>query len=398
MRLSKISDNVFYIGVNDRTTVKFESMWTLPYGVSYNSYLVVGKDKSAIIDGVDESHALEHIEHIKSILGERVPDYLIINHMEPDHSGAIKILKQAFPSLTIVGNNQTLAMVKGYYGITEDTYPLKDNDVLDLGGDVALKFTFAPMLHWPETMVTYLSNQKILFSGDAFGCFGALNGAVIDSEMNTDRYWPEMIRYYSCIVGKYGSFVQKALAKLCDIEIKMICPTHGPVWVDSINKVISLYDKMSRYEPLDNGVTLIYGSMYGNTQRVAETIADGLASAGIRDIDIFNVSKDDISHIIKSIFTHRGLVLASPTYSDTLFPPMMQVMEAIKTRNVVNRECLVVGSHTWSPKATNIMARYIEDLGMVPVSLPLTLKHAPTSEFMSQCRAAAFELADKLKE
>lgn len=398
MRLSKLSENVFYIGVNDRTTVKFESMWSLPYGISYNSYLVVGTNKSAIIDGVDESHALEQIDHIKAILGDKVPDYLIINHMEPDHSGAIRILKQNFPSLIVVGNNQTLSMIKGYYGICENILAVKDNDILDLGGDITLRFSFVPMLHWPETMVTYLESEKTLFSGDAFGCFGALNGAVKDTKMCTDRYWPEMIRYYSCIVGKYGTFVQKALTKLSSIDIKMICSTHGPVWTDSISKVLTLYDKMSRYDALDDGVTIVYGSMYGNTQRIAESIADGLASAGVLDIDVYNVSKDDHSRIIQSIFTHRGLVLTAPTYSDTLFPPMMQIMEAIKTRNIVNRDCLVIGSHTWSPKATNIMSRYIEDLGMVPVTLPLTLKQAPTSEFIAQCRSAAFELADKLKK
>ncbi|MBD5180029.1 MAG: MBL fold metallo-hydrolase, partial [Bacteroidales bacterium] len=228
MRLEKITNHVYYIGVNDRTTTRFEAMWPLPYGVSYNSYLIEGNEKVAIIDGVSADYALEHIEHVRHILGDRQPDYLVINHMEPDHSGAISMLKAAFPAIKIVGNSQTLTMVNGYYGITEDTIAVKDGETLSLGSDCTLKFAFTPMVHWPETMVTYMPEEKILFSGDAFGCFGALNGAVIDSDMNLDRYWPEMIRYYSNIVGKYGAFVQKAIAKLEGFEIAAICSTHGP--------------------------------------------------------------------------------------------------------------------------------------------------------------------------
>ena len=258
MRLEKITQHVYYIGVNDRTTTRFEAMWPLPYGVSYNSYLIEGDEKIAIIDGVGASYALEQIEHIQKILGSREPDYLIINHMEPDHSGAISMLKKAFPSIKIVGNSQTLTMVSGYYGLTEDTLQIKDGETLSLGTDCNLKFTFTPMVHWPETMMTYLPEDKVLFSGDGFGCFGALNGAVIDKDMNVDRYWPEMIRYYSNIVGKYGAFVQKAIIKLQGIDLSMVCSTHGPVWQANIDKVLNLYSKLSNYEPLDNGVTIIW--------------------------------------------------------------------------------------------------------------------------------------------
>ncbi|MDE6084904.1 MAG: FprA family A-type flavoprotein [Muribaculaceae bacterium] len=396
MRLEKITQHVYYIGVNDRTTVRFEAMWPLPYGVSYNSYLIIGDNKVAIIDGVGATYALEQIDHIRAILGNRQPDYLIINHMEPDHSGAIRMLTGAFPSITIVGNGQTLNMVNGYYGISDNTQQVKDVETLSLGSDCNLKFYLTPMVHWPETMMTYIPEDKVLFSGDGFGCFGALNGAVLDKDMNVNRYWTEMVRYYSNIVGKYGAFVQKAMAKLQGIEISTICSTHGPVWQENIEKVLNLYSNLSNYEPLDNGVTIIYGSMYGNTERVAETVADGLASAGIKEIEIFNSAKDELSDIIRALFTHRGVVLASPTYSDTLFPPMLQVMEAIKTRNLKNREFLIFGSHTWSPRAVNIMSRYIEDLTEAPVSLPLTTKQAPTDDFLAQCRKEAFELADKL--
>ena len=214
MRTVRISDRVHYIGVNDRTTTKFEGMWPLPLGVSYNSYIVEGSEKTAIIDGVEASRAMQHIDAIKQILGDRRPDYLVINHMEPDHSGAVRMLRQAFPGIVIVGNAMTLAFNRGYYGIDSQTLQVKDGDTLPLGGDTTLRFHLTPMVHWPETMVTYLEEEQTLFSGDAFGCFGALNGAVVDTDMNTARYFPEMVRYYTNIVGKYGQFVQKALKKL----------------------------------------------------------------------------------------------------------------------------------------------------------------------------------------
>lgn len=214
MKTAIISKFVHYIGVNDRCTRKFEGLWPLPAGVSYNSYLIEGPDKCAIVDGVDCAHALQQIDHIKAILGDRRPDYLIINHMEPDHSGAISILRQTFPGLTVVGNALTLGMVAGFYGAEGPTLTVKDGDTLSLGEGCTLRFVITPMVHWPETMMTYLNEEATLFSGDAFGCFGALNGAVLDTDMDTERYFPEMVRYYSNIVGRYGEFVQRALKNL----------------------------------------------------------------------------------------------------------------------------------------------------------------------------------------
>lgn len=398
MRAVKISDKIHYIGVNDRITHKFEGMWPLPYGVSYNSYIVKGEEKTAIIDGVEAGHALRQIDLIKGILGDRQPDYLIINHMEPDHSGAIRMLRQAFPNIKITGNAQTIGMVNGFYGIDGNTHIIKDGDVLKLGDKTTLHFALTPMVHWPETMVTYLEEEKTLFSGDAFGCFGALNGAVIDHDMETGRYFPEMIRYYSNIVGKYGAFVQKALKKLSGLALATVCPTHGPVWRDKITDVIELYDRLSRYEPLDNGVTIVYGSMYGNTELMAETAAEALAEAGVKNISVFNASQTDISYIIADIFRHRGLIVASPTYSDSLFPPVAAVMEAIALRGVKNRETIIFGSHTWSQKSIAIMSQHINACGMNCVSEPVSVKQAPTNLQLEQCREAAFELARKLAE
>lgn len=397
MRRAAVTEKVSYIGVNDRTTHLFESMWPLPYGVSYNSYLVVGEERAAIIDGVEASNALRQIDHIREVLGEgRHPDYLVINHMEPDHSGAIALLRQAFPGITIVGNAQTLGMVRGFYGVEGNTLAVKDGDTLPLGPTTTLRFYLTPMVHWPETMMTYLEEEKVLFSGDAFGCFGALNGAVIDSGMATDRYFPEMERYYSNIVGKYGKFVQRALAKLDGVEIGTICSTHGPVWRKRIAEVVSLYDRLSRYEPLDNGVAIIYGSMYGNTARLAETAAETLAEAGVRVIEVFNAAVTDLSYILSAVFRHRGLVIAAPTYSDGLFPPVAAAVEAIARRNVANREVMLMGTHTWAHHATVEMKRVLEPCSFSFAAEPVIAKQAPGATELEQARAAALALASRL--
>lgn len=398
MKTERISERIHYVGVNDRTTHRFEGMWPLPMGVSYNSYLIEGSEKCAIVDGVEVSHSLQLIDHINGLLGGRKPDYLIINHMEPDHSGAIRILRNVYPDLVIVGNAQTLSMVKGFYGEESGTLAVKDGDTLSLGPETTLQFALTPMVHWPETMMTYLPEEKTLFSGDGFGCFGALNGAVIDNEMNTERYFPEMVRYYSNIVGKYGTFVQRALKKLSGLTIDTICPTHGPVWRSEIAKVVGLYDTLSRYEPLDNGVTIVYGSMYGNTELMAETAADALADAGIKEISVLNASVTDLSYIIADIFRHRGLIIASPTYSNTLFPPITAVMEAISIRGIQNREILTLGSHTWAHQAVNEMGRHLADASLTTITEPVIVKQAPDSDTVARIRTAATTLAQKLKE
>ena len=396
MRLHQISDHVYYVGVNDRKTELFESLWPIPSGVSYNSYLVVGSEKTAIIDGVEVSHALQQIDAIRSVLGDRCPDYLIINHMEPDHSGAIRILRQAFPDITIVGNVQTLAMVKGFYGVADNFLTVKDGDVLSLGDDVTFKFALTPMVHWPETMMTYFAEEKTLFSGDAFGCFGALNGAVVDKAMDTTPYFSEMIRYYSNIVGKYGQFVQRAMAKLKETAIETVCSTHGPVWHDELPKVIDIYDRLSRYEALDNGVTIVYGSMYGNTERMIEAAADALVEAGVRNISVHNAAKSDLSYILADLFTHAGVIFASPTYSDSIFPPVAAAIEAATLRGLKNREVAVIGEFTWAPMAAKKMGAAIEASEMNLISDPITAKHAPDGAILEKCRALAAALAEKI--
>lgn len=390
---SKISEKVFYIGVNDRTTHRFEGLWPIPNGVSYNSYLAVGADKAAIIDGVEVSHALDQIAEIRRILGDRRPDYLIINHMEPDHSGSIAILRAAFPGITVVGNAQTIAMVKGYYGVDSGTLAIKDGEELPLGLDATLQFFLAPMVHWPETMVTLLKQERTLFTGDAFGCYGALNGAVIDSQMNIEPYFPEMVRYYANIVGKYGQFVQKAMAKLKGVDFDTVCPTHGPVWRENFARVAEVYDKLSRYEPLDEGATVVYGSMYGNTARMAEAAAQGLAIAGVKDIAMHDATASNLSYIIADLFRHRHIVLAAPTYSDGIFPPMREVIDAMLLRGLSNRRVAVIGSHTWAPKGIKAMAEMLSESSLELVDEPLSVKQSPGRDALAACRELGRRLA-----
>ncbi|MDE7443076.1 MAG: FprA family A-type flavoprotein [Muribaculaceae bacterium] len=396
MNVKQITDSIYYIGVNDRTTHLFEALWPLPYGVSYNSYLVKGSEKTAIIDGVEVSHALKLIDHIHSILGDKHPDYLIINHMEPDHSGAIAILKSAYPDITIVGNTQTLNMINGFYGISTNTLCIKDGDTLSLGNET-LRFALTPMVHWPETMMTIAENSRALFAGDAFGCFGALNGAVIDSDMTTDMHFREMIRYYSNIVGKYGAYVQRALAKLKGTDITTICSTHGPVWQENVTKVIDLYDKLSRYEPLDNGVTIVYGSMYGNTESLVESTASYLADSGIKDITVHNASTTHLSYILADIFTHRGLIVAAPTYSADLFPPIREVMDAIVNRQLANRTVGIIGSYTWAQQASKRITDYLQTSKLITIGPIIELKHAPSDTHRDQSRELASQMAAELK-
>ena len=352
-----ISENVFYVGVNDRQKHLFENMIPLPTGVSYNSYLVVD-EKVLLVDTVEVSHVESFLKRIDLILKGRAVDYLVVNHMEPDHSGSISLVKQKYPNMKIIGNIKTFRMIEGFYGIKNDFHEVKDGDMLDLGYH-KLSFYLTPMVHWPETMMTYDATEGILFSGDAFGTFGALDGGVIDSQINTDRYWDEMRRYYSNIVGKYGSPVQKALNKLSTLSVKTICSTHGPVWRENIEKVIGIYDKLSRYEG-EKGVVVVYGSMYGNAEKMAEAVAQGLSEGGVKNIIIHNVSKSHPTTIISDIFLYKGLIIGSPTYSNELYPEIASLLSKIETRDVKDRVFGYFGSFSWASAAFKALSGFAE--------------------------------------
>ena len=355
----QIAPDIFYVGVNDRQKHKFENMISLPNGVSYNSYLIVD-EKTALIDTVEVQFGDVFIDRIQSQLQGRTLDYLIINHMEPDHSGSIRSIRKYYPDMVIVGNAKTLSMVEGYYGVTENTLEIKDAEILSLGKH-KLQFHLTPMVHWPETMMTYDTTEMVLFSGDAFGCFGTLDGAVVDDKLDVNRYWDEMVRYYANVVGKYGAPIQKALKKLTPLEFKYICSTHGPVWKKYITEVVDMYDQFSRYHGED-GVVIIYGSMYGNTELMAETVVQGVAEMGVKNIIIHNVSKSDPSVIIRDVFKYKALIVGSPTYSNELFPEIDSILRKIEIRQVKNRVFGCFGSFTWASAAVKRLKTFVETM------------------------------------
>jgi len=335
------------------------------------------------------------IDKIQSQLQGRTLDYLIINHMEPDHSGSIRILRQYYPEIMIVGNSKTLSMLEGFYGVASNTKEIKDGEILSLGKH-KLQFHLTPMVHWPETMMTFDQTAKVLFSGDAFGAFGTLDGTVMDTNMNIDRYWDEMIRYYANIVGKYGAAVQKALQKLTPIDIDIICSTHGPVWKEYISEVVDMYDQLSRYEGKE-GVVVVYGSMYGFTELMAETVAQGLAEAGIKDIIIHNVSKTDSSYILRDIFKYRGLIVGSPTYSNELYPEVESLLRKIEIRGVKNRIFGYFGSFTWAGAAVKRLSTFVESMKWVTAEIVVEEKQGLKVENYQACLELGRQVAKLVK-
>lgn len=393
---TEIVKGVHYVGVNDRTTTRFEGIWPLPYGVSYNSYLVCGAQKNAVIDGVEVSHCFKQIDRIKEIKQDIKIDYLIINHMEPDHSGGVVALCREFPEIKVVGNAKTADMLKGYYGLEKNVVVVADGDCIDLGGKT-LQFHLTPMIHWPETMMTYLVEDKMLFAGDAFGCFGALNGGIVDTEMDTSGYYPEMTRYYSNIVAKYGLFVQKALAKFADVPVDYICSTHGPVWHDELKKVIGVYDKLSRGESED-GVVIAYASMYGNTEEMVDVVARQLAVNGIKNIKVHNVSYSDESFILRDIYTYKGLIVMSPTYNGCAFPKIEALLSSLQLRATSGKVFACAGSFTWASAAVKRINAMVEKLKFTHIDGDVEMKQGMSGDVAEKCRVLADRFAAELKK
>ena len=393
--MQKLTDNIYYIGVNDRTTALFEGLWPLPAGVSYNSYLI-DDEKTAVIDCVGPEFFEEHLANMRSVLGNRTVDYIVVNHMEPDHSGALALFRQFYPQARIVGNKKTVSMIEGYYGIDgADCIAVADGTTLELGRHT-LSFHLVPMVHWPETMVTYDSTSGTVFSGDAFGCFGALNGTVLDTETDIEPYFPEMRRYYSNIVGKYATPVQNALKKLAAINIKMICPTHGPVWTEAAGRVIAEYDRMSRYEAAE-GAVVVYASMYGNTRQMAEEVARGLSEAGIRKIVVHDAARTPLSFILSDIFTYKGLAIGATTYNGDINPAVKAVLEAVKLREVKHRAMAAFGSFTWAGKAAKTISDFADNMGYTQPAPAVEMKQGFNPAAAESCRTLGKALGEAIK-
>lgn len=392
----KLSDNIYWIGVNDRRTHLFENQWPLPNGVAYNSYLICDK-KNCLVDTVEISRMETYIEKIKEIIGaEGKIDYLIINHMEPDHTGAVKSVIGEWPEIKIVGNAKTFPMLEGFYGITKNLHSVDEGDILDLGHH-KLNFYLTPMVHWPETMMTYESTQKILFSADAFGSFGTLDGGIFDDEINLDFYDEELRRYYSNIVGKYGLQVQKALDKLSSLEIKLIASTHGPIWRSHIPKIVADYQKWSTYET-EEGVVIVFGSMYGNTEKMAEIIARTLAEEGIKNIRIFDSSKTHSSYIINAIWKYRGVILGSSAYNGGIFTPMRDLIRELEHIMPKNHLLGIFGSMSWGGGGVRTLEKFAETIKWEIVAPAVEAKHSAREAEISRLITIGQEMARRLKE
>ena len=393
----EIKDNIYYVGVNDRNKGLFEGLWPLPNGVSYNSYLI-NDEKVCLVDTVEADFFLPFLQNIREVLGDKPVDYLVVNHMEPDHSGSIALIKKYYPDIKIVGNKKTFGMMSGFYGIGDGTVEVKNGDVLQLGSHT-LTFVFTPMVHWPETMMTLCAGAdcQVLFSGDAFGCFGALNGGVIDEEINCDTFWLEMVRYYSNIVGKYGTPVQNALKKLAGVKLDYICSTHGPVWREHIGRVVDIYDRLSKYET-EPGLVICYGTMYGNTERAAEVIARAASQAGVKNIVMYNVSQTHHSYIIRDVFRYRGLIVGAPTYNTGLYHEMDVLLSELAGKDIKGNHLLGwFGSFAWASKAVGEIARWNEErLHFEAVGTPVEIKQSLTADTFAQCEALGRAMAEKL--
>lgn len=380
--MQKISNRIYSIGVNDSDKALFEGLWPLPYGVSYNSYLVVD-EKVALIDTVEAGFEEEFLTNIHKAIGDKHIDYLVVNHMEPDHSSLVGYMLDRYPDLQIVANAKTVPMLQGYYGTPkEKILVMADGESLSLGG-ATLSFHIIPMVHWPETMVTWLAEEQTVFSGDAFGTFGVVADDIVDSEETFELYRDEMIRYYSNIVGKYGTPVQSALKKLSGLPVTRICSTHGPVWEKNIAEVVGLYDKLSRYE-VERGVCIVYGSMYGNTAAAADALALELEARGIpcavHDLAGNNAGELGISGAIRDAFKYDTIIAGSPTYNNGIFPPVETFMKALKSRLIKGRRFYAFGSYTWAGSSVNQLNALAQEMDFTLLGSGTSFAQAYTKE------------------
>lgn len=389
----QITDSIVWVGGSDRRLALFENLFPLPRGVAYNSYLILD-EKTALMDTVDSSITRQFLENILHTLNGRSLDYLVVNHMEPDHCASIEELLLRYPNLKVVGNDKTLKLIGQFYDMDLEgrTLTVKENDTLDLGRHT-LHFYLTPMVHWPEVMMTFEEQEGILFSADAFGSFGALNGNIFNDELDFDRDWlPDARRYYSNIVGKYGPQVQAAMKKLAGLSIRMICPLHGPIWRSDLAYLLEKYDKWSRYEPEERAVTLIYGSLYGDTENAVNLLAAGLADAGVRNLTIYDASSTHVSTLIAEIFRCSHLVLATPTYNNGVYPSILNLLHDMQALNVQNRTVALLQNGSWAPAGGKLARGMLEGMKDMRILDPMvtirsTLKENSLSE-LEQLKAA----------
>jgi len=382
----KLTDDIFYIGVDDRQLDLFEGQYDVPNGMAYNSYIIFD-DKTAVFDTVDGNFTDEWLDNITEVLADRTPYYLVVQHMEPDHSANIAEFMKQYPGTVIVGNSKTFAMMKAFFpglALEGRTLEVKDGDTLSLGSH-ELKFIFAPMVHWPEVMFTYDSKDKVLFSADAFGKFGALD---------TDEDWAcEARRYYFGIVGKYGAQVQAVLKKTAALDIQMICPLHGPVLLENLGYYLDLYNTWSSYGVESEGVFIAYTSVYGNTKNAAELLRDKLLEKGCPKVAIADLAREDMAESVEDAFRYGKLVLATTTYNADIFPFMKHFILDLTERNYQNRTIGIIENGSWAPTAARVIKGMFEKSKNITFTdTTVTVKSAVSDENVAQIEALADEI------
>ena len=397
MSTIKIRPDVYWIGVNDRKTELFEGIWPIDeFGVTYNCYLIMD-EKKALIDLVGSTKSEEFFSKVDELISLSDIDYIIINHMEPDHTGIIPTIKRIVPNATILGTEKMKKMMSQYYGIDSNVQVVADGDILSLGRK-KLQFFQTPFIHWPETMVTYETTEKILFSCDAFGGYGAFSGTIFEDECkNLALFEREALRYYSNIVATFSGPVLKAIERLRELEIKIIAPSHGLIWRKNPGRIVELYKRWAECQSgkSDPGITLIFGSMYGNTEALMNAVAQGAAKAGVEP-EIFDVTRTHVSHILPSLWTKSGIIVGGPTYEGKLFPPVASVLQMAALKHIRNKTAVYFGSFGWSGGALKEMKKIIENLDWNVLD-SIEFKGGPTQDLLRKGEALGRNFAEKIK-
>ena len=395
----KVTEDLIYVGGSDRRLSRFENLFPIPRGVSYNSYVLLD-EKTVLMDTADDSISRQFLENVTYALGGRALDYLVVQHMEPDHCAMIDVLLCRYPEAKLVCSAKALGMLGQFYGLDakERALVVAEGDKLSTGRHT-LHFMMAPMVHWPEVMVTYDEVSKVLFTADAFGTFGALAGNIFDDEIDINCVWMnDARRYYTNIVGKYGAQVQMLLKKASALDIETICPLHGPVWRGNLGLLLEKYQKWSTYEPEDKAVMIAYASMYGNTENAANVLANLLADRGVRDIAMYDVSETDVSELVAESFRCSHLVLASPTYNGGLYPRMESFLADIKALNLQKRTVALLENGTWAPVAAKHMRAMLESMKeMTVLEGSVAIKSALADSQIASLEALADEIAAQIK-
>lgn len=358
-----VTNDIVWVGASDRRLALFENIFPIPRGVSYNAYMLLD-EKTVLLDTVDAGVAAQFFENVEHVLGERTLDYLVVNHMEPDHCAMIGDIVRRYPNVQIVGNTKTFGMMQQFFGtdFAERAITVKEGDTLSTGKHT-LRFVMAPMVHWQEAMVTFDETDKVLFSADGFGTFGALNGNIFADEVDFDRDWlDDARRYYTNIVGKYGASVQALLKKAAGLDIAVICPLHGPIWRENIAYILEKYQKWSTYEAEEKAVAIMYASMYGNTASAADALAGMLAEKGVKNIAVYDVSNVHVSELISEIFRVSHLVFAAPTYNGGIYPVMENLLSDMKALAVQKKTVALMENGTWAAMAAKQMREKLSEM------------------------------------